>query len=529
MRNIFRRERSAAGMLMLFAGLWGAPAGAAPRAVTEAGTLQGAVADGVESFKGIAFAASPVGALRWRPPQPAPHWAGVREALDFGGDCMQLRQRPGNGQTTPSEDCLFVNVWRPAASSGARLPVLVWIYGGAFVAGGSSEPRQDGTPFAAQGLVFVSFNYRLGRFGFFGFPALTREHPDEAHGNYGFMDQIAALAWVRRNITAFGGDPRHVTVMGESAGGESLVALLAARQARGLFQQVILQSSGARTALTGIRSLSTDRPGLPSAESLGRNFAASLGIPGDGPEALARLRALPAAQIAAGVSSSALRDGSLDATYGGPLLDGRIVTQEPRAMYLAGRTPPVAVLCGATNADLGQVDAASKDALFERFGERRAAAVAAYDPQGDVPLSILKNTVGADQMMVEPARALAAAAAARGLTAYEYRFSYVAPARRAVWTNGAPHGSDVPFAFDSVSRGGDATAADIAVAHMVNRFFAQFARTGDPNGANLAHWPRYSAAGLLMNFTAAGEAVAGPDPWAPRLDVVRGADLGTKP
>ena len=514
---------------MLLAGLWGVPAGAAPRVATDAGLLQGAAADGIESFKGIPFAVPPVGALRWRPPQPAPHWAGVRDAVGFGSDCMQLRQRPGNGQTTPSEDCLFVNVWRPAARSGARLPVLVWIYGGAFIAGGSSEPRQDGTPFAVQGLVFVSFNYRLGRFGFFGFPALTREHPDETHGNYGYMDQIAALAWVKRNIAAFGGDPHHVTVMGESAGGESLVALLAAPQARDLFHQVILQSSGARTALTGIRNLSTDRPGLPSAESLGRNFAASLGIEGEGPEALARLRALPAEQIAAGVSGSALRDGSLDATYGGPLLDGRIVTEEPRAAYLAGRTPAVAVLCGATNADLGQVDAASKDALFERFGERRAAAIAAYDPQGDAPLSILQAEVGADQLMVEPARALAAAAAGRGLAAYEYRFSYVSPAKREIWKRGAPHGSDVPFAFDSVAQGGGADAADTALAHLVNRFFAQFARTGDPNGEGLPHWPRYTKAGLLINFTASGEAVAGPDPWAARLDVVSGADLGARP
>jgi para-nitrobenzyl esterase len=444
---------------------------------------------------------------------------------------MQLRQRPGNGRATPAEDCLYLNVWRPSVRPAKiRLPVLVWIYGGAFVVGGASEPLQDGAYFARQGLVVVSFNYRLGRFGFFGFPALTRDHPDEPHGNYGFMDQIAALAWVRRNIAGFGGDPVRVTVMGESAGGESIVALLAAPPARGLFQRVILQSSGARTALTGIRRLEQDLPGLPSAQTLGRNFAASVGIHGAGATALKQLRSLPAATLAAGVDGTALRTGSAATTYGGPLLDGRIVPQEPRAAYLAGRTPPVAVLCGATDADLGKVDADSKEDLFARFGARSAAAIAAYDPLGQAPLELLQVEVGGDQLMVEPARALAAGAAARGLSAYEYRFSYVAEPKRDTWRRGAPHGSDVPYAFDTVSRLDWPAGPDgEETARLFHGYLAQFALTGDPNGTGLPVWPRYSASDDVLLDFAAGGAVAHRDPWRERLDLVRDARLGVQP
>jgi para-nitrobenzyl esterase len=447
----------------------------------------------------------------------------VRSAQDFGNDCMQQRQRAGNGRATPSEDCLYLNVWRPAARPAEiRLPVLVWIYGGGFVVGGASEPLQDGATFARQGLIVVSFNYRLGRFGFFGFPALTHDHPKEPHGNYGFMDQIAALAWVRRNIAAFGGDPGRVTVMGESAGGESIVALLAAPPARGLFQRVILQSSGARTAVTGLRRLGRDLPGLPSAETLGKNFAASIGIRGEGAVALEQLRSQPAAAIAAGVDATALRTGSAASTYGGPLLDGRIVREEPRAAYLAGRTAPVAVLCGATDADLGKMDADGKDGLFERFGARRAAAIAAYDPQGDAPLELLQVQMGGDQMMVEPARALAAGAAARGLSAYEYRFSYVAQPQRETWRRGAPHGSDVPYAFDTLSRlEWPADPGSEETARLFHRYLAQFALTGNPNGDGLPEWPRYSAAAdVLLDFAADGGAVARRDPWGQRLNLV---------
>ena len=196
--------------------------------------MQGVTADGVDSFKGIPFAAAPVGNLRWRPPQAAAAWTGVREAVEFGADCMQGRFGPppapgAPAARVPSEDCLFLNVWRPAGASTTRLPVMVWIHGGGFVGGSGASPFTAGTQFARQGVVLVSMNYRLGRFGFFAFPALSRERPEEATGNYAYMDQIAALQWVKRNIAAFGGDPNNVTIFGFSAGGVSVHSLLARR------------------------------------------------------------------------------------------------------------------------------------------------------------------------------------------------------------------------------------------------------------------------------------------------------------
>lgn len=217
------------------------------------GELQGVVADGVAVFKGIPFAAPPLGDLRWRPPQPAARWTGVRQAEEFGADCMQGRFGPppaaaagAPAARVPSEDCLFLNVWRPADPTARGLPVMVWIYGGGFTGGSSASPSTSGAEFAKQGVILVSFNYRLGRFGFFAFPALSRDRPDETKGNYAYMDQIAALQWVRRNIAAFGGNPDNVTIFGESAGGVSVHSLLASPQARGLFQKAIVESGGVR-------------------------------------------------------------------------------------------------------------------------------------------------------------------------------------------------------------------------------------------------------------------------------------------
>jgi para-nitrobenzyl esterase len=499
----------------------------------EGGQVRGTLDGDILAFKGIPYAAPPVGPLRWRPPQPVLAWQGTRDAAAFGADCMQTREIPAGAaaQPAPSENCLFVNVWRPRSSGVRPLPVLVWIHGGAFINGGSSSPTQDGAKLAAHGLVVVSFNYRLGRFGFFGFPALTREHPQELHGNYGYMDQLAALKWVQKNIGAFGGDPRQVTVMGESAGGEAIAALLAAPQSVGLFRRAIMQSSGARTYLTGINDLRRDKPALPSAERIGVGFARSAGIVGEGGSALKELRALDAKMIAAGITTEALIRGDTLATYTGPMIDGRIVTEEPRLAYLAGRTMKVDVLTGATSADLGTASAPSKDVLFDRFGAARGAAIAAYDPDGRLDLATLAKRIGSDQLMVEPARMLAARAARRGRTAYQYRFAYVPEARRTLWTAGPRHGADVAFVFDRLDAGAyPATAQDNAVAATVSAYFANFARKGDPNGPGLPLWPRYSLeADALMIFRPDGTAGASTDPWKARLNVVADRALGSKP
>jgi len=212
----------------------------------DSGTLHGAAADGVSAFKGIPYVAPPVGPLRWHAPEAPPAWTGARDATGFGADCMQNLFPGATGSGQPqSEDCLFLNVWTPAHPKGAKLPVMVWIHGGGFVGGSSALAETDGARLAKRGVVVVSFNYRLGRFGFFAHPALTAGREG---GNWGLLDQIAALRWVQRNVAAFGGDPGNVTILGESAGGESVIRLMASPAARGLFAKAIASSGGGRDA-----------------------------------------------------------------------------------------------------------------------------------------------------------------------------------------------------------------------------------------------------------------------------------------
>jgi para-nitrobenzyl esterase len=462
----------------------GAPAIAAaldgPVVAIDTGKLAGAVEGGVASWKGIPFAAPPVGPLRWRAPQPAAPWDGVRQATEYGHDCMQLPFASDAAPlgTAPAEDCLYANVWSPSARPGAArqgakagLPVLVWIYGGGFVNGGSSPPTYAGARLAQRGVVVVSFNYRLGRFGFFGHPALSREGEGGPVGNYGFMDQLAALQWVQRNVAAFGGDPARVTIVGESAGGMSVTTLLTSPLARGLFSGAVVLSGG---------DGGTPTPPMAEVEQVGVNFAARKGIAADDPLALEKLRALPAGEVVDGLNLANRPAG--DPTYFGPFADGRLAIDSGRA-FREGRFARVPVMIGATSADIG----------------------------------------GRTGFMVGGARSLAGLLAAQGVPVYAYRFSYVAGS---IKEPGAQHASDIPFFFDTaaIKYGDGTTRRDRAIGRAMGSYLANFARRGDPNGAGLPAWPRYArASDEIMDFAANGKPMAGKDPWGSEIEAAQAA------
>jgi para-nitrobenzyl esterase len=492
----------------------------------DGGTVRGSGEDDLITFKGIPFARPPVGDLRWRAPQRVTPWEGVREASAFGHDPMQLLTAGAPDPAGISEDCLYLNVWRPAERTSDPLPVMVWIYGGALVRGLGSRYVLD--RFTRQGgMVVVSFNYRENRLGFFAHPALAEEAPEEPRGNYAFMDQIAALQWVQRNIAAFGGDPDSVTITGESAGAGSVLALMISPMARGLFHRAILESPGLPSPRDAVLSLRN----LDSAESRAVDYARDAGIEGDDASALAALRALPAEKVAA---DDGLEFATAVAEYaGGPevrgfsasMIDGRLIGETVEAALRGGRQAMVPVICGANNFDLAPSVAETKDAVFAQFGAHATRARAVYDPSGDASLKALTQAVYGDRTMIEPTRHLAEMMTRAGQPAYYYRFSYVGEPYREQLP-GAFHGFEIPYAYDMpVAFDGKAFVleekgeADQAMAQTMAGYWADFVRTGDPNGAGRPEWPPYDpVAKDVLDFTDAGVS-AGPDPLKDRLDL----------
>jgi para-nitrobenzyl esterase len=487
----------------------------APVVRIESGRVRGVEADGVVSFRGIPYAAPPVGKLRWREPQPAQHWDGVRDATKFGPECMQTTD-----EVPKSEACLTLNVLRPATSV-TQLPVMVWIYGGANVHGQTSlYPRADAL--AKLGVIFVSMNYRMGRLGFFAHPALLAETPDELHGDYGHMDQRSALQWVQRNIAAFGGNPKAVTIFGESSGGGSVMVHLISPLSRGLFQRAIMQSPGSPASRAKVFSLTE----LSDAEKMAVDYARSLGITGEGPTALAALRALPAEKLVEGTDHEAalatLAAGKHIIGLAGSTRDGKLVVEAPEVALAADREAKVPVMIGANDRDLALGSAGNKDELFAIFGAYAAEARKLYDPQGDQTLDELKQLVFSDRSEVEPSRHLADEVARAGHPAYLYRFSYVAESTRGK-QKGVLHGFEIPYVFNIPEElaGDKVTGDDKKMGELASAYWVSFAKTGDPNGANRPQWPRHDlAVDKVIDFTNNG-VVVGPDPLKSRLDLWR--------
>lgn len=446
-----------------------ATASAQTQVKIDAGKIRGSVADGVESWKGVPFAQAPIGDLRWRAPQPVKPWTGVRSTTEYSSDCMQI---PFGGDaaplgTTPAEDCLYANVWRPVGAKG-KLPVMVWIYGGGFVNGGASPPTYSGANLAKEGIIVVSFNYRLGRFGTFALPQLTKANADGGRiANYGTLDQIAALEWVKRNIAAFGGDAGAVTIIGESAGGMSVHNLATSPLSQGLFHRAVVMSGG--------NGRSEGAKTLAEVEEIGKNFARRYNIDPDAPDALQRLRALSAEEVTDGLNMMNRRPGPETVT--GPFPDGKILVDLGEA-YKNGRYAKVPFMIGATSADMG----------------------------------------GKSGFMIAGAREAATVIANQNVPVWYYRFSYVADS---IGQPGAQHAAEIPYFFDTtaIKYGAATTPKDIEMGKQIGRYLVNFVKTGNPNGTAPVHWPQFTAAGdEMLDFSAAGTSVAGRDPWGADID-----------
>ena len=503
----------------------------APKVKTELGVIRGVHEDGVASFKGIPFAAPPVGEFRWRAPQPLSPWEGELDATEYGANCAQSGWggAPGTISEGSSEDCLYLNVWKPAdVNSGANLPVMVWIHGGGFVGGSGSGAGIAGDEFAKKGVVLITINYRLGRLGHFAFPALSAEHPEEHKGSYAYMDQIAALQWVQKNIAAFGGNPDNVTIFGFSAGGVSVHSLMTIPDAKGLFHKAISESGGARDGVLTGRPIREENasPFYPvSAQTIGINFAKKHGIDGTDADALAKLRALPVEEI---VDSGQETDGEGGPRiYSGPILDGELVTETAESAYNAGRQMQIPLMIGSNSAEIGGGfvnNSKTKEELFSLFGDFKEEAKAAYDPDGTKDFEEVITKFNTDWVWGEPGRFAARAFAEKGEPTFIYHFGFVPEPMKERMKYGAGHGSEVGYVFNNLdARWGnpETTPEDKKVAEIMNGYWVNFAKTGNPNGDGLPNWPVYTKnAGEIMDIQLDGEAVGKPDPRKARLDVI---------
>jgi para-nitrobenzyl esterase len=494
-----------------------AAAPSVPIIATEYGWVAGVNDSGRLVFKGVPYAAPPVGQLRWRAPRAFTRWRGVRAAQSFAPICMQPPATPGSvaNPQVQSEDCLYLNIWRPAGDARG-LPVLFWIPGGGFVAGSGTQPMYDGRALADRGVIVVTINYRVGRFGFFAHPLLTKENRDQGRlYNYGLMDQIAALQWVSRNIQYFGGEPTRVTIFGESAGGASVDALMIAPAARGLFAAAISQSGYGRGSFLRIQSRSAD--GDVPAENIGLAIATRLGMPR---ATLAQLRAVPATHIAALFNRN---DEHVLA------VDGVSLTSDLWPAFERGEEAPVPLIIGSNSYEMGAMDPKDQRPWAERVipRERWNSLTSFY---GDEPTR--NRLILSDITFTSQARALADRHRRNGHPTYLYYFD-VAPASTGSEKPrpGAPHAFELAYVFGNFGVRPDATLppdnTDRRVSRELMSYWTRLATFGNPNGGALPPWPSYDGASVLhirRDVTALRA-----DPMAARVAALNTASIDTVP
>lgn len=462
------------------------------------GPIRGVVGgDGIAVYKGVPYAAPPVGERRWKEPQDVDPWEDILPCIEEKPVCTQVPwpyefAKEFYNFPNQSEDCLYLNVWTPARSTEEKLPVMVWIHGGAFVLGAGSQPLYDGRKLASKGVVVVTFNYRLGPLGFMAHPLLSEESPHGVSGNYGLLDMIQALKWVQRNIAAFGGDPGNVTVFGQSAGGASVCCLMASPLAEGLFHRAIVESGGFFPV-----GFLTTKGGetLQEAENYGKTISSELGCEGK-PDELAALREKDAREVVDAFQKvEATLPGALSI---GPIVDGYVLPDHPYRIFAAGKQNKVPLLIG-TVADEGTMFVAGQEGMTAQqyqdllrtiFGEHSDEAYALYPvAPGEKPVTAyarLFTGLG----FAAPSRHAAECMARDGMPVYVYKFSYVSTADPTRAAMGAYHGSEIAFVFGSSLL--DFAGSEVkALSGSIMSYWINFATTGDPNGGALPEWPAF--------------------------------------
>jgi para-nitrobenzyl esterase len=477
----------------------------APRVKTANGILEGTDESGIKIFKGVPFAAPPVGNLRWKEPQPVQNWSGVRKADKFGPRAMQLpifgdMNFRSNGM---SEDCLYLNIWTPAKTGNENLPILVYFYGGGFMAGDGSEPRYDGENMARKGIVAVTVNYRLGVFGFLAHPELTKESQNHASGNYGLLDQSAALHWVQKNIEAFGGDSAKITIAGESAGSFSVSAQMASP----LSKNIIAGAIGESGSLLGLNPTVL----LKDAEKTGTDFAASIKA-----NSLTDLRAIPAEQLLKATANTSF--GRFPIT-----VDGYFFPKSPREIYESGEQAHVPLLVGWNSQEMNYQIIMGQDkltlenytkAVKKLYGEKSSEALRVYNASNDEEVEQVATDLAGDRFIgFSTWKWSDLQSKTGGKPVYRYLYARPRPAMRPEMGNataglaggvikdsssaktpairGAAHSAEIEYALGNLptNRVYDWQADDYKVSEIIQGFFANFIKTGNPNGLGVPEWP----------------------------------------